>query len=138
MRTLLLLFAALGVAACSQPVSDTPPEAPVAETGAFRDEADYRAQRVRATADLDALIGTAAASDAAACRVVAVGAKACGGPLEYRVYSATASDAAQVEAQAARITALDRRANAQFQYVSDCMLVGEPQAALVDGRCVAR
>lgn len=137
MRALLLLVAAMSLAACTQLI-DSGTEAPAAEASAFRDEADYRAQREQAVADLDALIGEAAAAQVSACRVVAVGAKACGGPMAYRVYSATASDASRVEAAAARVTALDRRANEQFQYVSDCMLVEPPQVALVDGRCVAR
>ncbi|MEM1115619.1 MAG: hypothetical protein AAGJ11_03875 [Bacteroidota bacterium] len=97
----------------------------------------YRADRAEMMAQLDAAIGQAQADDVQACRVVAVGAKACGGPATHRVYSATDGDAAEIEALAERITELDDYANGAFGLVSNCMVEAEPAPALTEGRCTA-
>ncbi|MDT0633076.1 hypothetical protein RQM47_09675 [Rubrivirga sp. S365] len=121
MRYLLALFAAAALAGCSL---------------AGDDYDDYLDDRARLVADLDRLIGAAEADAPGACRVVAVGAKACGGPADYRVYS-TAADAEAVERVAAEITTLDEDANRRFELISDCSVPPEPRPALVGGRCVA-
>lgn len=97
---------------------------------------DYLEDRARLVAELDRRIGAAEADAPDACHVVAVGAKACGGPTDYRVYS-SAADVEAVEAAAAAVTALDEDANRRFDLVSDCMVVVPPRPALVGGRCVA-
>ncbi len=140
MRCLFLsLFCLPLVAAGCSTFSETDPAA--GRTLASFDvetEEEYRAKRAEMVAALDEMIGAAEAADVAACRVVAVGEKACGGPAAFLVYSATASDADAVEALAGEITALDREANRAFDLVSDCMARLEPAPALVDGRCVVK
>ena len=69
--------------------------------------------------------------------MVATGEQACGGPSSFAVYSAEASDAAEVERLAARLVALDMQANRQFELVSTCRALVPPTPALRDGRCVA-
>jgi hypothetical protein len=129
MRPLLPLAAFVLLAGCSFWAGDDP---------AGVDFDDYLDDRAALVAELEALIGSAEAESEAACRVVAVGHKACGGPAEYRVYSATDSDADAVEALAERIAELDREAIERFGLVSDCAVAPEPAPALVDGQCVAR
>jgi hypothetical protein len=62
---------------------------------------------------IDRLIGNAACSGHAECRVIGVGALACGGPEAYRAWSVTGTDAGALETAvrrdaAARKAALDR------------------------------
>ena len=69
--------------------------------------------------------------------MVATSEQACGGPTSFAVYSAEASDADEVERLAARVVALDERANAQFELVSTCMAYVPPTPVLRDGQCAA-
>jgi hypothetical protein len=139
----VLLFAALSIpfaalgAGCAAGSPGGPPDAmldPVPDQ--FEDEADYRRQRAQTEAALAAAIGDAEASDVGACRVVPTSEQACGGPTTFAVYSAEASDAAEVERLAARLVALDDLANRQFEYASTCMAYLPPEPVLQDGRCV--
>ena len=149
------LFALLALSACAPtppapspegPAPEAPrvepvPEAPRAETPAgpdapFASQDDYRQQRADALARLEAAAGTSAQA-ATACYVAPVGARACGGPASHVVASRESSDSARVADLAARVTALDRRAIAQFDLSSTCDIVIAPPVALRDGRCVA-
>ena len=137
----LVLGAALALAACG-PTPDAPapgaptPDAPASDPVPFASEADYRQQRADAAQALEAAVETEAGS-VGACRVVATGEQACGGPSSFAVYSAEASDAAEVERLAARLVALDTRTNRQFELVSTCRALVPPTPSLRDGRCVA-
>ena len=112
------------------------PAAPGAPTE-FRDKADYRAQREATASTLAAAIEPATATQVAACRVVATSEQACGGPTSFAVYSAQSPEADEVERLAERLVALDRLANAQFEYVSTCMAYDPPVPVLRGGVCVA-
>ena len=129
MRGCLAILLVLSVAGCSFFIED--------DSALGSDYDAYLNQRAALVADLDALIGDAEADAPAACRVVAVGRKACGGPAAFRVYSATASDAEAVDELAAEITRLDAWANDAFGLVSDCSVPTEPTPVVVDGRCQA-
>lgn len=107
------------------------------DDGPFASEADYRAQRADALARLSAVIGEPTAASVSACRAEPVGEQACGGPLDFAVFSAETAAPAEVAAAAGAVTALDRRANEQFGFVSTCALLTPPPLALVGGRCVA-
>lgn len=135
----LALLAVALLSGCS-PIADPPPgqawpgQDPVDIV--FEDEADYRAQRDDTVADLDAAVGSAAASSVASCRVAPTSEQACGGPTSFVVYSEDENPRA-VERLAARLVALDRAANAQFEWASTCMAYSPPSVALREGRCVA-
>ena len=98
---------------------------------------EYRVQREVLVDQLDEAIGRARATNVAACRVVPVGEKACGGPAGYRVYSASDVAPGQVTAAAEEVTRLDAYANERFEMVSTCDVTPEPSVTVVDGRCVA-
>ena len=105
--------------------------------GPFASEDDYRAQRAAAVADLEETVGVPAASRLEACQTIGLGERACGGPAAYAIYSTEAADSVRVGVAADRVTALDRLANGQFEYVSTCVLLSPPPVALRDGVCVA-
>ncbi|MAQ93064.1 MAG: hypothetical protein CMM84_06005 [Rhodothermaceae bacterium] len=125
------------LAACS-PIADPLPGQAGPDPAAieFEDEADYRAQREATAAGLDAAVGTASAAAVTSCRVAPTSEQACGGPTSFVVYSED-ENAREVERLAARLVALDRAANAQFEWASTCMAYTPPPVALREGRCVA-
>ena len=130
----VVLGAALALSACSLTPSD--PAAPPDDVAPFASEADYRQRRAETAEALEAAIRTEAWS-AQSCRVVATSEQACGGPTSFAVYSAQASDAGEVERLAARLVALDQRANEQFGFVSTCVGYVPPTPVVRDGQCVA-
>ena len=147
---------ALAVAACSPspdapgpgappadvvpPADATPapprPAPPPVSDGPFASEADYRQQRAQAVEALNAAASTGAASPDA-CRALLYGEQACGGPTDWVVLSAETSDTTRVRRLAEQVTALDARANAQFNLVSTCMALMAPPVALRGGQCVS-
>lgn len=107
------------------------------DLGAFGSYEGYQELRQEALATLDQAVGDAEASSLAACRTVPVGAKACGGPASYAVYSTEAGDPETVQQVAEEITRLDEQANREFGLYSTCSLVAEPTVVWVDGQCRA-
>jgi hypothetical protein len=83
------------------------------------------------------LVGDATCSDVSQCRTIAFGAKPCGGPWQYLVYSSAITDSAALTAAVARYNAKESELNKSEGRVSDCALVAPPRLARVNGRCVA-
>lgn len=71
------------------------------------------------------------------CRSLALGAKPCGGPWEYLVYSTAQTDSAALDAKVREYNALESDLNTRYGAVSDCALVVEPALDSRDGQCVA-
>ncbi len=118
------------------PVDGTPVEMPSPTDGPFASRDDYQQQRNAATAALDAALGDPTAGALAACQVLAVGERACGGPASFVVASTETASMPDLLALVARVDTLDRRANAQFQLASTCEVRMAPPATLRGGRCV--
>lgn len=82
--------------------------------------------------------GSAACQADADCQTIAVGSKACGGPLSYMAYSTRGGQEAAIQraAQALKDTqAADNQASGR---ISDCMAVRDPGAQCVANRCQLR
>lgn len=101
------------------------------------DEADFERRLQPLRAAIETEIGDAEAADVAACRTLPFGAKPCGGPKTYLVYSAEASDSTRLAELAAEYGAVDAERNRVCELTSDCMMVTPPDVALEGGRCVA-
>lgn len=84
---------------------------------------------------LTQLIGTARASNANACRVLAVGHKACGGPSGYLAYSVETADEAQLQQLAQQYADTERQQQTRSGMMSNCMMAPEPSVVWVDGVC---
>lgn len=84
-----------------------------------------------AMARVEQLIGPAACSADTQCRTIALGAKACGGPLLYRAWSSRGTDSQALTNAAARYTASQRAALDASGMASNCARVADPGA-----RCV--
>ena len=122
---LALLAAALAAAGCASRVAD--------------ELAGDDARRLaRLSVRIDAEIGGARAGRSNQCRVLAVGAKPCGGPREFRAYSAVGTNVPRLEALAAEYAAVDRARNERLGLGSDCAVEEPPPVGLEGGRCVLR
>lgn len=135
MRTLLLLLFGLPMLAACSLAGDENRQ--LVDLG-IETEEEYRDERARMIAALEDAIGEARASDVASCAVVNVGTKACGGPVEFRVYSTTDGDTDRILELADDITTLDAEANTEFGLASTCDVPIAPRPVLSEGRCVGQ
>ena len=71
------------------------------------------------------------------CRTIAFGAKPCGGPWSYLVYSASQSDSVSLAGAVARYNAIERELNRKEGRASDCQMITPPRVACIEARCVA-
>jgi hypothetical protein len=90
---------------------------------------------------IERLIGEAACQADDDCRVIGVGAKACGGPDGYRAWSLRTTDARQLEEAVARDAARQREEQARSGMLSNCAIAPVPGVSCVrsagsPGRCV--
>ncbi len=81
------------------------------------------------------LIGEPVASGMSQCRLIAFGAKPCGGPRAYLVYSMEATDSTRLDRAVAMYTSEDARLNQELGRASDCRLVTLPQITFAAGQC---
>lgn len=87
--------------------------------------------------EIDDLIGDAACAGGADCRAVAFGAKPCGGPWTYKVFSVATVDTAELLRLVKTYNTYNARLNETWGWASDCAFVGEPDVDCVEGRCRA-
>lgn len=90
-----------------------------------------------ATADAAALAKDSPCSSSSVCRTIAFGAKACGGPQRYLIYSTAATDSARLAREVARYNDGERKRNREEGRMSDCMMVVRPQVSCISGQCRA-
>ena len=85
--------------------------------------------------EVDVLVGDAcgAIED---CRYVGIGAKPCGGPWEYIIYSTAATDSAALAERLGQYNAFEADMNRRYGYSSDCSVPNEPVLGCEAGRCV--
>ena len=119
------LGAGLGAAACHSRAVPEQAGTPAADTS---DLASLRS-------DVRSLIGDAACTHISQCRLIAFGAKPCGGPRQFLVYSIAATDSMTIEAAVMRYNARDAEVNRLYNRTSDCALVSQPRIRVVNGRC---
>lgn len=105
---------------------------------------EARIEERRDTLNLDAMresiagqVGDAPCSSPAVCRTLAMGAKPCGGPREYLVYSVSFSDSARLATEVARYNQADVLINKEKRLMSDCSVVPRPGVSCLSRRCVA-
>jgi hypothetical protein len=88
-----------------------------------------------ARARLDTLIGEPACQSDAQCRTVAVGARACGGPVAYRAWSTAVTDGAALQEAGQRERDLALQVEREAGRMSICLFIADPGAQCVRGRC---
>lgn len=87
---------------------------------------------------IDVAIGQPRATSVGQCRVIALGAKPCGGPREYLVYSAEATEDQTLRDLVKQYNRCEQQRNDRLGLMSDCAFVEQPRLILKQGRCLAR
>lgn len=80
-------------------------------------------------------IGTPTASDATQCELIPFGAKPCGGPAKYLVYSPARTDEVRLKQLVNAFNQLSKKINQEKKILSDCMYVTEPKIEFSRGVC---
>jgi hypothetical protein len=82
------------------------------------------------------MIGEAECSNSLDCRYVAFGAKPCGGPWRYLIYSVVTVNENVLLARVAEYNNFNEILNQEYGWVSDCAIVPVPTVGCKDGHCV--
>lgn len=130
----LPLVAACGGGGSVEPADDAVPLGELRRVEPSGDQAADRAQLARLEERVRALARTDGCA-AGACDVIAVGAKACGGPRYYVAYCRTTTDVAALEATVAEIGRFERLFNERYGIASTCDVVPRPDVDGSGGRC---
>ncbi len=69
------------------------------------------------------------------CAIVGLGARACGGPDSYAVYSKANIDAEQLESMTKQLESLHKTYNQENQIMSICMMEPKPGFACINNQC---
>lgn len=86
-------------------------------------------------AQIRALIGDAACTDASQCRTVGIGARPCGGPQAYLAWSTAKTDGAALAALAEKFKLEQEAVNAASGELSNCRFFPDPGASCRAGTC---
>lgn len=124
-RILLLSFICVGTANC------TTLEKPPSEGATTKQQMD------QLMVQMTEIIGDANCTDNNQCANLAIGAKPCGGPSSYRVYSSLNTDTQKLADLAQRFKALNKRYNKESGLMSDCMMTMPPAIACIKNTCQA-
>lgn len=133
------LVASLLVAACAQTQASGTAGGSVATVGGSATRPASAASA--STSMIDALIGNAPCRADSECRVIGVGAQACGGPSGYRAWSAAATDGRRLAAVVERDAEIRRTRMGQDGRNSTCEVKPVPAAICLragpesPGRC---
>jgi hypothetical protein len=84
---------------------------------------------------IDVQIGKPKAKRLAQCKVIAFGAKPCGGPRTYLVYSTLKTNESKLERLVNEYNSLEEKYNKENDLASDCMMVTEPEVTFQNGIC---
>lgn len=84
---------------------------------------------------IDQEVGNAPAESLSSCSVLAIGAKPCGGPWGYLVYSKEESDTEKLKRLVKRYNELDEIRMKEEGYGSTCDYATEPTLSLENGSC---
>ena len=98
-------------------------------------EAEEQEQLAALRAEIESMIGLD--GPVATCRALGLGAKPCGGPWRYVIYSTARTDSAILVEKVERYNAWEADMNTRYGRISDCALVVEPALGTRDGQCVA-
>jgi hypothetical protein len=90
----------------------------------------------RMAGDFPRLVGAARCENVAQCRYIGIGAKSCGGPWDYLIYSILGTDTDLLESRVKHYNRLQAEANRRSGAVSPCTIPPLPVLGCLDGRCV--
>lgn len=100
------------------------------------DEPQDRQRLRRLRAEIEDLVGEARCRSVEDCRYVGLGAKPCGGPWEFLIFSTARTDVERLLAKVEEYNRFEARMNRRYGYISDCGMPPEPELGCVENRCV--
>ncbi|EGN74298.1 hypothetical protein A28LD_2081 [Idiomarina sp. A28L] len=140
-KTYLSLLAAsccaLMLTACSDKMENVEYSDDPAELAAEHNNQVTSDELSALAAEIFRLVGTPEADNPSQCKVLPFGAKPCGGPANWLVYSTKVTDTETLEERVELYNMLSSRFNEQEELVGDCAVVTEVQPNVVQGICVA-
>ena len=101
-------------------------------------ETDDLARLAALKTELALLVGEASCSELSECRALPFGAKPCGGPWEYLIYSSINSDTLKIKETVDEYNEWNMVLNKRYGYTSDCSHAETPQLLCLNGKCVDR
>ncbi len=101
-------------------------------------ENDDLARLAALKTELDLLVGEASCSELNECRALPFGAKPCGGPWEYLIYSSINSDTLKIQEKVDEYNEWNEVINERYGYTSECSEAEAPQLLCLKGKCVDR
>ncbi len=87
--------------------------------------------------DVRAVAKPAGCTQAAQCKVLPMGARPCGGPTEFVIYCATATDEKLLTEKANAVTEAEKAMNAASGAMGTCVALAAPKVTWVSGVCAA-
>jgi hypothetical protein len=100
------------------------------------DEERDRALLQRMRADIESFVGVPACAESSACAFVAFGAKPCGGPWRYLVYSKASVDSSALAQKVEAYNQFEDSCNRKYGWMSDCSTPSTPRLSCEKGICV--
>ena len=102
---------------------------------AVNNEQSNQANLKKLKKEIDREIGKPRAKRLNQCRVIAFGAKACGGPKSYLIYSTLQTNENKLKRLVNQYNSIEEKINKETDAMSDCMFIEEPKVSLVNGMC---
>ena len=102
------------------------------------DESDDLAKLADIRNEISVIVGEAACSEQPECRLIGLGAKPCGGPWEYLIYSSVETDTTGLKEKVKEYNDWNLVINKRYEYVSDCTMAELPEVACIEGKCIDR
>ncbi len=85
--------------------------------------------------DINNLIADKSCQTNSDCALIALGARACGGPNSYEVYAKNNIDTEKLNSLAYQLETLEKKHNLDNQVVSICMVEPKPSIGCVQNQC---
>ena len=100
------------------------------------DEASDRARLEKMEQDIVAVVGDPRCQSDDSCRFIGLGAKPCGGPWRYLIYSVATVDSVELADRVREYNDFNRMLNRRHAWRSDCSLAPVPNVGCRNGTCV--
>lgn len=102
------------------------------------DEIDDLAKLDKIRSEILVIVGEATCAEQAECFYTGLGAKPCGGPWVYLIYSSVNTDTTELFLKVQEYNDWNIVINKRYEYVSDCSVPDPPKLVCISGKCVAR
>ena len=84
------------------------------------------------------IVGEAACAEQPECLYIGLGAKPCGGPWKYLIFSSVNTDTTELFLKVKEYNDWNIVINKRYEYVSDCSVPEPPKLECISGKCVDR